>query len=55
MSYKKARTERDKVKLMTYIQYIQQCQKEKKQNHNNKKLMFVNYATWLLERSPFGR
>ena len=36
MSYKKARTESDKIKLMTYIQYIQQCWKEKKQNHNKK-------------------
>ena len=45
MSYKKARTEREKIKLMTYIQYIQQCYKEKKQNHNNKKFMCVNYAT----------
>ena len=44
MSYKKARTELDKIKLMTYIQYIQQCWKGTKQNHN-KKLMCVNYAT----------
>ena len=36
MNYKKARTDRDKIKLMTYIQYIQQCWKEKKQNHNKK-------------------
>ena len=36
MSYKKVTTERDKIKLMTYIQYIQQCYKEKKQNHNKK-------------------
>jgi len=25
MSYRKARTEHDRIKLMTYIQYIQQC------------------------------
>jgi len=36
MSYRKARTERDKIKLMTYIQYIQQCWKENKENHNKK-------------------
>jgi len=52
MSYKKARTERDKIKLMTYIQYIQQCYKEKKQNHNKKKLMCVNYATVLRHSKP---
>jgi len=36
MCYKKARTERNKIKLMTYIRYVQQCSKEKKQNHNKK-------------------
>ena len=44
MSYRKARTERDKIKLMTYIQYIQQCYREKKQT-TTKKLKCVNYAT----------
>ena len=36
MSYRKARTKRDEIKLMTYIQYIQQCYREKKENHNKK-------------------
>ena len=44
MSYRKARTEHDKIKLMTYIQYIQQCYKERNRT-TTKKLMCVNYAT----------
>ena len=34
-----------KLKLMTYIQYIQECWRDKKENHNNKKLLCVNYTT----------
>ena len=33
MSYKEVRTKRDKIKLMTYIQYIQQSWREKKENN----------------------
>jgi len=44
MSYREARTKHDKIKLMTYIQYIQQCYREKKENHN-KKLICKNYTT----------
>jgi len=36
MSYRKARTKHDKIKLMIYTQYIQQCWREKKENHNKK-------------------
>ena len=38
-------TERDKIKLMTCIQYIQQCYKKKRNKTTTKKLMCVNYAT----------
>jgi len=34
VSYRKARTERNRIKPMAYIQYIQQCWKEKRENHN---------------------
>ena len=45
MSYRKARTEHDRIKLMTYMQYIQQCWRERKENHNKKKVMCVNCTT----------
>jgi len=47
MSYRKARTKHYRIKLMAYIQYIQQCWREKKENHNNnnKIIMCVNYTT----------
>ena len=38
MSYRKARTKHDRIKLMTYIQHIEQCWREKIENHNNKQI-----------------
>jgi len=38
MSYRKARTKHDKIKLMTYIQYIQQFCREKKEQKQKQKL-----------------
>jgi len=43
MSYREARTKHDKFKLMTYIKYIQQSWREKKEKH--KKLIYINYTT----------
>jgi len=43
MSYRDARTKHDKMKLMTYIQFIQQSWREKKEK--NKKLMCISYTT----------
>jgi len=46
MSYRKARTQHDKIKLMTYIQYIQQSWRKKKEK--NKKInvyQLHNHAT----------
>jgi len=33
MSYRKARTKQDKIKLMAYIQYIQQSWRKKKEKN----------------------
>jgi len=33
MSYRKARTQHDKIKLMTYIQYMQQSWRKKKEKN----------------------
>jgi len=35
MSYRKARNKHDKIKLMTYVQYIQQSWKKKKRTKKN--------------------
>jgi len=43
MSYRKARTKHDKIKLVTYIQFIQQSWREKKEK-NTKKLMCISYT-----------
>jgi len=36
MNYRKARTKHDKIKLMTYIRYIQQSWREKKEKDKKK-------------------
>jgi len=36
MFYRKATTERDRIKLMTHIEYLQQCQREKEENQNKR-------------------
>jgi len=38
MSYREARTKYDKIKLMTYIQFIQQSWREKKERKEQKKI-----------------
>jgi len=36
MSYRKARTKHDKIKLVTYIQYIQQSWREEKEKNKKR-------------------
>ena len=43
MSYRKARTQHDKIKHITYIQYIQQSWRKNKEK--KKKVMYINQTT----------